>query len=731
MKNEILEVIDRPDYISMTKDELYKRFFNNEDYEKFTKEYQKMINDYDIFTNKNGKILPRNNTRYIKGVVTGVGNDQVFVKIPTEDRDVRILLHNGLTSNIRLKDVVLLEKGRFDYTVEKIIYHELKEIVAEYKIDTIAGEKIGRFVPENKNYRRDFNTSYSDSKNLVDGHKVVLDIEDTKNGPLVKLNRIIGHRNDPGVDIETKIVEAGAPIAFSAKTIEEAENLPESISVNDFPKRLDLTKNMLFTIDGEDAKDLDDAVECYKQEDGSYILGVHIADVAHYVKEGSALDVGAMERGTSIYLADRVVPMYPHKMSNGICSLNPYVDRLAMTCYMTISPEGEIISSSIHESVINSKKRFTYTEVNKILENKDPEVIKNNENFVETLKIMQELAHILRKNRDERGQIELEMEECKIIVDENGKVTDIKLRERGEGEKLIEDFMIAANEAVATTVEQMELPFLYRVHDEPEMGKMNAFNDIAKSLGVNVGYEEDIDMGQYIRQVLSRANSPEEKEILSSLFLRNLPKAIYDPVNVGHFGLGSDSYTHFTSPIRRYPDTIVHRFLKKYVINKEHTKANFNKALYEEMMIEIGESTSMQERRADQLERDVDDMKKAEFMEDKIGQRFVGKISGFIDKGFFVRLPNTVEGFVPFKEVGNFTYNREKYQAESGNKVLKIGDTFDVTLVGASKATSRVDFASTRKIKMENDQPNNKNYHKSKNKDSKQKNNNNRKNGRR
>ncbi len=704
IKERILETLEslRKEYKSLSRTELYQKYFKEYEYDEYETALNKLIDSYDVFLNRNNKVVLAKDLQYVKGVVTGLDNSRVFVKIPDYERDVKIDLFHSSTSNIRLKDDVLLKGHNYNYKLEKIIKHNLTEVVAEYVKDNLKHEKVGHYVLDNKNYKIKLSVSPNDTKNLVDGSKVVLKLSDTKLGTKADLVKIIGHKNDPGVDIASKVLDSGAPVTFSKEAIKEVNNLPEGVDIKDFPNRLDLTRNMIFTIDGEDAKDLDDAVEVYKLENGNYKLGVHIADVTHYVKEGSALDKEAQERGTSIYLANTVVTMYPYKLSNGISSLNPLVDRLVMTCYMEIDKNGNIVSRETKESVINSKKRFTYTEVNKILEENDPLTIKENKEFVPTLKLMHELSHILRNSRNKRGQLELETEECKIIVDEDGKVKDVVLRERGEGEKLIEDFMIAANEAVASIFEELELPSLYRVHDRPDTYKLKTFIDLSRAVGVYKPYNEKMNIPEYFRSVLDSTDDKTKKDILSSYFLRCLPKAVYSPENIGHFGLGSESYTHFTAPIRRYPDTIINRLLKKYVINKEYKKSYFDVSYYNSLMEELGESTSMQERRADELERDIDDMKKAEYMESKIDEEYIGKVSGFIEKGFFVRLPNTIEGFVNFNSLnGHYTYNKEKFQAESKNKTIKLGDSFKVVVVGANKETSRIDFEVVRKLEKE------------------------------
>lgn len=695
IKDKILKYIEKKSYLALDAKTLFSKF-EEISFDNFNHALKELEDDYLIIINKKNKILSAKKSGIAVGEVTGVRSDFIFVKLEGLERDIRMQVNNGEMKNIRFLDKILIKDDGKEYKFEKIISHKINNIVGEYKVTVQNGKKASVLVPDNKNFQVSYDISEDDSANLVPGHKVVFTLIDSERGPSVKLTKIIGHKNDPGVDIETKVIESGAPTTFDERTLKEVEGLPSSVKKEDFPDRLDLTDKLIFTIDGADAKDLDDAVDCYKLDNGNFKLGVHISDVAHYATENSALDIEAEKRGTSIYLTDRVVPMYPHKLSNGICSLNPDVNRLTMTCYMEINKKGEILSHSIHESIINSKKRFTYKEVNEILENNNEHVISKNEEFVPMLRDLQELSHILRKRRDDRGQIELDIPESKIILDDTGYPIDIQIRNRGEGEKLIEDCMIAANESVAESISLLKLPSLYRTHDTPDPEKIEYFSKIAKAMGIKLRYNQTMPLNTYLSSVLALAKNEIQKEVLATLFLRSLPKAIYSPNNAGHFGLASKNYTHFTAPIRRYPDTLINRILKKYIINQEYLNDDFNEELFLEKLKIHGETTSMQERRAIQLERDVDDMKKAEYMENKIGETYTGKVSGFIDKGIFLRLPNTVEGFINFNDLGDdyYNFNKDRFLVEGvmSKKTIKIGESMKIIVAGASKENGKIDF---------------------------------------
>ncbi len=531
------------------------------------------------------------------------------------------------------------------------------------------------------------------TQGAMDGHKVLVKItnklkENNYKGEVIK---ILGHKNDPGVDILSITNEMGIPDTFSALVMQELDNVPDEVLDKDLIDRVDLRKEIIFTIDGDDTKDIDDAISIEKFQE-HYKLGVHIADVSYYVRPHTALDNEAFDRGTSVYLADRVIPMLPHKLSNGICSLNPNVDRLAISCIMEIDTNGNVIDYDILKTVIKSRIQMTYNKVNQILE--DNIIPDGYEEYVDKLKMMEDLANILRKNKENRGYIDFEIDESKIIVDEKGKAIDITLRNRGTGEKLIEDFMIAANETVANHIYYMQLPFIYRVHGEPDEEKITNFMRYLNILGYHVKADLKKLTPKTMQNILAQLKSKKEFHLLSALLLRSMQKAVYDTNNIGHFGIASKCYTHFTSPIRRYPDTTVHRLLHTYLFNNNINNETIN--YYERELPFIAEHTSDMERRSIECERAVDDMKKAEYMMDHIGEEFNGIISSVMNFGMFVELPNLIEGLVKLDSLQDdyYTYDETTFTIRGNNdkRGYRLGDSVRVKVVAADKEKRTIDF---------------------------------------
>ena len=527
----------------------------------------------------------------------------------------------------------------------------------------------------------------------MDGHKVLVKItnklkDNNYKGEIIK---ILGHKNDPGVDILSITNEMGIPDTFSDNVMKELEDIPDEVLEKDLANRTDLRDEVIFTIDGDDTKDIDDAISIEKIDD-HYKLGVHIADVSYYVRPNTALDSEAFDRGTSVYLADRVIPMLPHKLSNGICSLNPNVDRLALSCIMEIDNNGNVIDYDILQTVIKSRIQMTYKKVNQVLEeNIIPE---GYEEYADKLRMMSDLARILRKNKENRGYIDFDIDESKIIVDDKGKAIDVTLRNRGTGEKLIEDFMIAANETVATHVYYMELPFIYRVHGEPNEEKINNFMRFLNILGYKVKEDTKKLTPKTMQNILAQLKDKKEFHLLSALLLRSMQKAIYDTNNIGHFGIASKCYTHFTSPIRRYPDTTVHRLLHTYLFDNNINNDTIN--YYERELPFVAEHTSNMERRSIECERAVDDMKKAEYMMDHIGEEFDGIISSVLNFGMFVELPNLIEGLVRLDSLKGdyYTYDETTFTIR-GNKDkrgYRLGDNVRVRVIAADKEKRTIDF---------------------------------------
>lgn len=532
------------------------------------------------------------------------------------------------------------------------------------------------------------------TKNVVEGHIVVASVikELDKNSVLAEITNIVGHKNDVGVDVEAIVYKHMFSPKFPDDVLEELKDIPDVVRKEDKIGRRDLTNQVIFTIDGDDTKDIDDAISIKKLKNGNYELGVHIADVSYYVKPGTKLYDEAYERGTSVYLVDRVVPMLPHKLSNGICSLNPNVERLTQSCVMEIDSKGNVVSHEIFESIIKSRIQMTYKKVNKWLD--EGIVEEGYEPFTKDLSLMKELADIIRKKRESNGAIDFDTDEAKILVDENGKPIDVVLRDRASGEKMIEDFMIAANETVATHVFYLELPFIYRVHGTPKEERINDFLDFISSLGYKVTGKINVNYPSSIENVLSQLRDKKEYKILSSLMLRAMQKAIYQTDNIGHFGLASKIYTHFTSPIRRFPDTTVHRLLRTYLYENDQSKKTVD--YFKEYLPVLAEHASIKERDAIECEREVEDTKMAEYMMDHVGEEFTGMISGVTSFGMFVELPNMIEGLVHISDIPGDYYNYdEKTMSLIGQRTKKryrIGQEVNVICKSASKEEAFIDF---------------------------------------
>ncbi|MBO4245231.1 MAG: ribonuclease R [Bacilli bacterium] len=588
-------------------------------------------------------------------------------------------------------DIVLAEVinvfGKKEGRILKIIKRDLKNLVGEVifynnraylKLDD---DKI-KIEVELKN-----------PKNLVAGHKVLATVvkEITKRKYLAEVIKVIGHKDDPGVDILSIAYKYGIVDIFPDQVIAELKNIPDEVSEEELVNRVDLTNEQIFTIDGDDTKDIDDAISLTMDGD-NYVLGVHIADVSNYVKENTALGDSAFERGTSSYLADTVIPMIPHQLSNGICSLNEGVIRLTMSCVMTIDKKGKVVKYDIFPSYIKSNKKMTYKHVNNLIVRGI--VDEGYEPFKDTLLKMAELADILRKEKVSRGYIDFDLDEPKIIQDENGVCIDVQRRLREKGEMLIEDFMIAANETVATHIFNMDLPFIYRVHGEPNPEKIEDFLNLVKQMGYKLNVKTDDITPFTMQKILNELRDKKEFDILSSMLLRSMKKAEYSKDNIGHFGLASKNYTHFTSPIRRYPDLTVHRLLKTYLVDNDYSMETIR--FLDNNLENIAKQSSEREVAAINAEREVDDMKMAEYMESHIGEEFDGIISTVTTFGFFVELPNMIEGLVHVSTIKGDHYNYVKELlsliGQSTKKRFTIGDKVHVKCVAASKLTQTVDF---------------------------------------
>ncbi|MFD1386996.1 ribonuclease R [Oceanobacillus oncorhynchi subsp. oncorhynchi] len=654
-----------------------------------------------VRTRKNRFGLP-DKMNLVKGTLQMHAKGFAFL-IPEDEDQTDVYIHANDMGSAMNKDKVLVrlekkdtEDTRPEGKVIRILERAVVTVVGTFEDN----RSFGFVIADDKRIPNDIFISKGHTHGAIDGHKVLARITKYPEGRKSaegEIIQILGHKNDPGIDILSIIYKHGIPIDFPEEVIEQANKVPEEIDPDDIQGRKDLRDEVVVTIDGADAKDLDDAVSVKRLENGNYQLGVYIADVSHYVEEGTPLDKEAFERGTSVYLVDRVIPMIPHRLSNGICSLNPHVDRLTLGCQMEINTSGQVVNHEIFQSVINSNERMTYTDVNKILVDKDEELRQKYEPLVPMFENMEKLAAILRGKRFGRGAIDFDFKEAKVLVDEKGHPTDVVIRERSVGEKLIEEFMLAANETIAEHFHWMDVPFIHRIHEEPDEGKLEKFYEFLAGLGISVKGTANEVHPQQLQKVLESIKDDPEEMIVSKLMLRSMQQAKYSPQSVGHFGLATDFYTHFTSPIRRYPDLIVHRLIRTYLIEKKIDKKTMMH--WKDRMPEIARHTSEMERRAVDAERDTDNMKKAEFMKDKIGEEFTGIISSVTNFGMFVELENTVEGLVHVSYLTDDYYHYdERSQAMIGErtaKVFRVGDEVDIKVADVNLEEYTVDFELT------------------------------------
>lgn len=691
MKDEIIKLLEDDAYTRRKIDELasYFHMTSTEDYIQFIKLMNKMEDEGLVVRNRSNDYYLAHQLQFYSGTIELNKKGFAFVKV---DEDREFYIHETNMKDALDKDTVL---------IEKIQSHGARE---EGRVVRVIKRGKMRYVGEIKKGKRDYYVKVDDVKfpkpifvdhahmhGAVVGHKVVVEIKTFK--PQIKGNiiKIIGHKNDPGVDILSIVNAHDVDIEFPKDVYEQIESIQETIDPSDIINRVDLRNEVVVTIDGDDAKDLDDAISLKKLNNGHYQLGVHIADVSYYVKEGSPLDKEAVKRGTSIYLVDRVIPMLPHKLSNGICSLNPHVDRYTVSCIMEIDEQGIVINHDIIPSVIHSSYRMTYNNVNKILDG-DKIIQEEYSDVVDLFFLMQELAHILRKKRDQKGAIDFDVNEAKVLVDNQGKPTDVVLRQRGYSDKIIEEFMLCANETVAEHFKWLDLPFIYRIHEHPKLKKLQQFASIVKPLGYTIKGSLEHVYPNELSAIIDASKDTEEHTIIATLLLRCMQKARYDEQCLGHFGLADDYYTHFTSPIRRYPDLLVHRLIRTYLF--EHKMDQITH--FQEVIPFLAEQSSNREREAIDIEREVTDMKMAEYMSQHIGEEFDGLISSVTQFGFFVELENTIDGLVHITELKDDYYhyddNNLMLVGEITGKTYKLSDKVKVRVISCSKKEGTIDF---------------------------------------
>jgi len=698
MKEQIIDLLKKSDK-NLTVQDIYDKLNLKEveDLQELLKDLYALEKELLIYKTKKNYYMLFQNSTLKAGKFIANKNGYGFVDI-NEAEDIYISRAN--TCKAIHGDSVILEiiddtPGKKEGRIIKIVDRSAKELVGEFNIE----KNIGIVTPDDERYKFKIEIPLEMSKGAVDGHKVLIKIlnrksENVYSGEILK---IIGHKNEPGIDILSIACKYGIDDIFSDEILDEVEKLPYEVSESEKKGRKDLTDKQIFTIDGDDTKDIDDAISLDILKNGHYLLGVHIADVSNYVKESSFIGKEAENRGTSVYIGGRVVPMLPQKLSNGICSLNPGVERLAFTCEIEIDENGKKVSSDIYLSVIKSKKQMTYNNVNKILEqNTVPE---GYEEFKDTLIKMNELAHLLRKYKINRGYINFDIDEVKIVTNERGEAIDVGKRERGEAENLIEDFMIAANEAVAETIYYMDLPFLYRVHGLPSEEKIRNFLKFVSVLGYKIDGKVKKITPKTIQKILEVLKTKKESQILSNLLLRCMQKAVYDKTNIGHFGIASDCYTHFTSPIRRFPDLTVHRLLKTYLIEQKIDLETTEK--WNQKLDFIGPHSSKKERDAFECECEVDDMKMAEYMEKHIGEEYNGIISEVLNFGMFVELENLVEGLVRIDSLNDrYLFDEETFTIRSKHdkRGYRLGDPVKVKVLRSDKLTHKIDFGIVEKL---------------------------------
>lgn len=622
-----------------------------------------------------------------------------FVKIENQEDEIYIARENSQNAlnGDRVLIEILEEKNKIkkaEGKVKKILKHEKDTMVGTFQ----KSENFGFVVPDDKNFGTDIFISKKNFGKARNHHKVLVKItkfpQDGKKAE-GKIIEVIGDPNQAGVDMLSLIKEYNLPAEFPKPVVEEAVQCGNKVDKKDIPHRVDLRDQIIFTIDGEDAKDLDDAVRVIKLENGNYRLDVHIADVSYYVREGSLLDREALLRGTSIYMLGRVIPMLPRELSNGICSLNVGEDRFTLSCSMEIDKQGKVVFGEVYKGIIKVTERMNYHDVQTILDKSDPKIQKKYENYISDFKAMEELAHILKNRRLEQGYLNLDIPESKIELDEKGKVKSIGKYETTFSNEIIEQFMLTANETIAEKFYWLEAPFIYRVHEDPDLDKVKELNKFLFNFKLKIKIANEKIYPKEFSKILEEIKGTEEEKVVSKLLLRTLKVARYEAENKGHFGIASQYYCHFTSPIRRYPDLFIHRIISRYIEENYVVDENWIQD-FQTKAEERANSSSEREKIATKVERDSEDMKKAEYMEGKIGEVYDGIISSVTQFGIFVELENTIEGLIRFENLGNeyFIYDedRKRLIGERSNKTYAIGNKVKIRVIAANKIARQIDF---------------------------------------
>ena len=696
---KVLNLIKDKDYAPMKAKEIAMiMHVPKSEYNELLRILGKLEMEMKIQKNRKNQYRPVD-TVYYDGIYRKNQKGFGFVKI--EDQEDEIYISKENSKNALNGDRVLIEiieeknkVKKAEGKVVKILKHEKDTIVGRFENN----KNFGFVVPDDKNFGTDIFISKKNFGKARNNHKVLVKIiKYPEKGKKAegKIIEVLGNVNEAGVDMLSLIKEHKLPSTFPESVVEEAKKCGNQIDENDIARRRDLRQDIIFTIDGEDAKDLDDAVKVTKLDNGNYKLDVHIADVSYYVKPDSLLDQEALLRGTSIYMLGRVIPMLPRELSNGICSLNAGEDRFTLSCSMEINQKGEVISSDVYKAVINVTERMTYTNVQKILDNSDEEVVNRYKPYIQEFKLMEELALILKNKRLEQGYLNLDIPESKIELDIDGRVTNIKKYETTFANEIIEQFMLTANETIAEKFFWLDAPFIYRVHEKPDYEKVQELNKFLFNFGLRIKASKDNIYPKEFAKILEEVQGKEEEKVVSNLVLRTLKVARYEAINEGHFGIASKYYCHFTSPIRRYPDLFIHRIISKYLEDNYDVEESFVEE-YKKQAEERAKQSSERESIATKVERESEDIKKAEYMEGRIGEEYEGIISSVTSFGIFVELENTVEGLIRFDDLGDeyFIYDEERKMliGEQTRTTYKIGDKINIRVKDASKLMRTVDF---------------------------------------
>ena len=713
LEEQLFTILREEDYKPMTVQELESKLEleYSEEFKELVKTLARLETQGDVIRSRSNRYGLPQQMNLLKGKFIGhprgfgfvspeeEGMDDIFIP-PTEINGAM----NGDTVLVRVSSSS--SGDRREGSITKITERGITKVVGQFQDN----KGFGFVLPDDKKISMDIFIAKEDTLGAMEGHKVVVEITGWPEGrksATGMVTQILGHKNDPGVDILSIIHKHGIETEFPKPVLDQANAVPDEISEADLEGRRDLRNEVIVTIDGADAKDLDDAVTVTKNADGTYKLGVHIADVSHYVTDGSPMDTEAYERATSVYLTDRVIPMLPHRLSNGICSLNPKVDRLTLSCEMVIDGSGKVVSHEIFQSVIKTKERMTYTDVYKIVEEKDEALRERYKDLVPMFELMAELADVLRQKRADRGAIDFDFKESKILVDEDGWPTDVVIRERTIAERLIEEFMLAANETVAEHFHWMDVPFIYRIHEDPKPEKLQRFFEFITNFGIVVKGSGNEIHPRALQEIVESIEGLPEEPVISTMMLRSMQQAKYNAESLGHFGLSTEYYTEIGVGSQTIPVLIVHRLIRTYLINGDVSKPTV--AHWGAVMDEIADHTSGRERRAVDAERDTESLKKAQYMADKIGEEFEGIVSSVTNFGMFIELQNTIEGLVHVSNMTDDYYRFDDRQmmmiGERAGKQFRIGDEVTVRVTSVKPEESAIDFEIVGMVKTFNRPP--------------------------